>query len=107
MRTTLSVMMMVLTVTSLLHTLLKRRVGFLRDRETSRLQGGSQSTKRLGKRAAALLRTRDILTQRAEIRLGLSKVPRLKVLPELLKLALDFLRSCLPCLQVLTQGVDG
>ncbi len=49
-------MVAVLTVTSLLHTLLKRCVGFLRHRQASRLQGRSQSTKRRGKRTVTLRR---------------------------------------------------
>ncbi len=87
---------MVVTLASLLDILLKCRVGLLRGREASGLQRRSQGAKGLGQSAVALQGARNILTQCAEIRLGLGEVPGLKVLPQLLKLTLNLLRPSLP-----------
>ena len=91
---------MVVTLAGLLDILLKCCVGLLRGRETSGLQRRSQGAKCLGQSAVALQGARNVLTQRAEIRLGLGEVPRLKILPQLLKLTLNLLRLSLPGLQL-------
>ena len=65
--------MMMMTLAGLLDILLKGCVGFLRGRQVSGLQRRSQGAECLGQSAVALQGARNVLTQGAEIRLGLAK----------------------------------
>ena len=94
---------MVVTQTSVLNTLLQCVVSLLRCREPSGLQRRRQGVECLGQNAIALQGARSVFAQGAEIRLGLGEVPRLQILPQLLKLTLNLLCLRLPGLQALTQ----
>ena len=99
-------MVVMMALAGLLYILLEGCVCLLRGREVSRLQRRSQGAKCLGQRAVCLHRGRYVLIQCTEIRLGLAEVSRLKILPQLLELALNLLSFRLPGLQVLAQRVS-
>jgi len=94
--------MVVMRLAGRLNILLQRAVGLLSCREISRLQSRTHRGESLGDRVVAVQGARNILAQGAEIRLGLAEVSSLEILPQLLKLALDFLKLRLPSLQTLT-----